>query len=43
MQTIPEESSVSPRVVFGFMILVVFFLGLLSLELLSGEALGIPA
>jgi hypothetical protein len=43
VQTIPDESSVSPTVTRGFMILVVFFLGLLSTELLSGEILGVPA
>jgi len=43
MQTIRDESPVSPSVTRGFMVLVVFFLGLLIFELLSGETLGVPA
>jgi len=43
MQTIPDDSPVSPSVTRGFMVLVVFFLGLLIFELLSGGALGVPA
>jgi hypothetical protein len=43
MQPIPDESPVAPSVARGFMVLVVFFLGLLIFELLSGETLGVPA
>ena len=43
MQTIPDESSVSPSVTRSFIILVVFFQGLMSFELLSGETLRVPA
>jgi hypothetical protein len=43
MQTMPDEIPVSPRVTHGFMIIVLFFLGLLVFELLTGEAVGVPA
>jgi hypothetical protein len=42
MQT-PPEILVSPRVTHAFMIVVLFFLGLLVFELLMGEAVGVPA
>ena len=34
---------VSPSVIHGFNIIVLFFLGLLMFELLVGEAMGVPA
>ena len=43
MQTMPNEPPISPSVTRGFMILVLFFLGVLVFELLTGEALGVPA
>ena len=39
----PDETLVSPSVIHGFMIVVLFFLGLLVFELLMGEAVGVPA
>lgn len=33
----------SPAVTRGFMLLVLFFLGVLVFELFSGEAVGVPA
>ena len=39
----PDETPVSPSVTHGFMIVVLFFLGLLVFELLTGEAVGVPA
>jgi hypothetical protein len=43
MQTMPDEIPVSLSVTRGFMIVVLFFLGLLVFELLMGEAVGVPA
>jgi hypothetical protein len=43
MQTMPYEIPVSPSVTHGFMIVVLFFLGLLVFEVLVGEAVGVPA
>ena len=43
MQTMPDEIPVSPSVTHGFMIIVLSFLGLLVFELLTGEAVGVPA
>jgi hypothetical protein len=43
MQTMPDEIPVPPSVTHGFMIVVLFFLGLLVLELLMGVAVGVPA
>lgn len=42
-QMIRDAVPVSPSVTRGFMAIVLFFLGLLVFELLSGEALGVPA
>ena len=39
----PDEIPVSLSVTRGFMIVVLFFLGLLVFELLMGEAVGVPA
>ena len=39
----PDGIPVSPSVTHGFMIVVLFFLGLLVFELLMGEAVGVPA
>jgi hypothetical protein len=43
MQTMPDEIPVSLSVTHGFMIVVLFFFGLLVFELLTGEAVGVPA
>jgi hypothetical protein len=43
MQTMPDGIPVSPSVTHGFMVVVLFFLGLLVFELLTGEAVGVPA
>ena len=43
MQIMPDEIPVSPSVTHGFMMVVLFFLGLLVFELLMGEAVGVPA
>jgi hypothetical protein len=43
MQAMPDEIPVSPSVTHGFMIILLFFLGLLVFELLIGEAVGVPA
>jgi|HubBroStandDraft_4_1064222.scaffolds.fasta_scaffold1965258_1 hypothetical protein len=43
MQPIPDEFPVSPSVTPGFMVAVLFLLGLLVFDLLSGKAAGAPA
>ncbi len=39
----PDAIPVSPSVTHGFAIIVLSFLGLLVFELLTGEAVGVPA
>ena len=43
MRTIPDEVQVPASVTYGFAVLVLFFLGILVFELLSEEAIGVPA
>jgi len=43
MRAIPDDVLVSQSVTCGFIALVPFFLGLLVFDLLSGEAIGVPA
>ena len=43
MHYVPDKSVVPHSVTIGFAICMIFFTGVLCLELVSGEGLGIPA